>query len=178
MSRQAEEAGRDWMAAELFANGLNMASPALRAALWPQVDRHLANTPIILEGGIVPAVWDRVFERAVNDGKWALAESIVPHLEPMWHLNDWSRQFMHRHMGRFAFYRGDLDEAEDHFSACMEINQELGGTHEMLEMPLWLRACEQARKRPGYDPAQLDEQVQRETKRLTRVRREWAGRAR
>ena len=101
----------------------------------------------------------------------------MPRLEPMWHINDWSRQYMHRHMGRFAFCRGDLNGAEEHFSACLQINQELGGAHEVLLMPLWLRACEEARKRPGYDPVQFDEQVQREITRITRARREWAGRA-
>jgi len=176
MSRQAEAAGNGWGAADLFATGLGYASTELRSALWPQVDRHLANTPIILDGGLVPAVWDRVFGSAVTDGKWALAESIVPRMEPMWHINDWSRQYMHRYMGHFAFLRGDLDEAEEYFAAGLEINQELGGAHEVLLMPLWLRACEQARKRPGYDPVQLDEQVWREIKRITRARREWAGR--
>ncbi|MGD9498241.1 MAG: helix-turn-helix domain-containing protein [Armatimonadota bacterium] len=165
VSRTAEARGDLALAAGSFADALNRASAELRSTLYPQVERHL---------GGPPCTWDRVFAVAVKDGKWALAESILPHLEPLRHSNQWALQWWHQQMGPFAFHRGDLSEAEEHFAAVLRLHEELGGA-DALRMSLWLRVCEQARSQPGYDPARLEDEVEREVRRVTRARREWAG---
>lgn len=156
LSRAAEERGDRELAGGAFTDAFLLASRELRATLWPEAERHVGSC---LSAG------SRVFEAAVRDGRWDVAEAIVPLLRP--DARDLERAVWHEIMGGFAFYRGDLNEAEEHFRACLEISQRVDVGPKVVAMPLWLRACDEARKLRRPDPARLEAQLQREVRRLS-----------
>lgn len=142
LSRAAEARGDRTMAANAFkhAFGLTYADGAeeLRGAMWPEVDRHLEF--------LVPQDLVELLPGAVADRLWARAEAWAAELEYLRHGNVWEQMGWHVLMSNFAFGRGDIDEAEEHWLAAAQLAPRCGSVGVAAQAPLFLRACEEARK--------------------------------
>ncbi|MGI5817324.1 MAG: hypothetical protein ACOX9R_04430 [Armatimonadota bacterium] len=173
LSRAAEERGNAWIASQIFVMAFMLipapASADLREALWPDVDRHLDSV------GRDPATVAILLPGAVADGQWARAERLATELEPWRHGPPMLRQGWEADMAIFAFYRGDLDEAQEHLDACLSLSLEAGLLYNIIAMPALLRMCEEARKRARYDPDELWAEAEREAKQQMRYTLRWTG---
>lgn len=142
---------------------------AMREALWPDVDRHLDSV------GVDPGYVALVISGAVADGEWARAEACASAMAPLEDGSEPIRGGWHGKMGEFAYGRGDLSEAEEHFAECLRVADMEGVTYHQAMMPRLLRMCEEARRHPRQDRMELWAAAGRAAKTELRPRRRWSG---